>query len=199
MNTEDIYIGTHNSMSYLKPAHWYMRPFNFIAKCQSKDIYWQLADNDCVDLRVCVKDDTNDVIWTFRHGLIEYKQVDLMKLLQCINIQYKNKIVRFILEHTRRKKEDIDSMYFIQLCNHIEQKYTNIKFIGGNRKSDWKKLYTFKNDISDTLNNQFVSSMANDARWYERICPYLYARRKNHDNFRKLKPIINLYDYIHIV
>nr|DAH01868.1 MAG TPA: hypothetical protein [Crassvirales sp.] len=31
-------LGTHNSMSYLKPKRWWMRPFHFIAKCQSRHI-----------------------------------------------------------------------------------------------------------------------------------------------------------------
>ena len=34
-------IGSHNSWSYLPPKHWWMRPFAFMARCQSCDIQAQ--------------------------------------------------------------------------------------------------------------------------------------------------------------
>ena len=34
-------LQAHNSWSYLKPKVWWLRPFAFMARCQSKDIFEQ--------------------------------------------------------------------------------------------------------------------------------------------------------------
>lgn len=49
-----IIKGSHNTMSYLPPRHWWMRPFRAIARCQSRTLLEQLdAGAEAVDLRVC--------------------------------------------------------------------------------------------------------------------------------------------------
>lgn len=102
--------------------------------------------------------------------------------------------VRLILE---KYESDEECDCFVRSCKSLERlEYPNIKLFGGNRKGDWKKLYTFKGNIPDALNNQFVSSMMPDARWYEKICPYLYAKRMNKVNKGKMKEIINLFDFV---
>ena len=51
-------IGLHNTFSGLEPKHWWLKPFNFIAKCQNSNIletYESLLKDGfdiCVDLRV---------------------------------------------------------------------------------------------------------------------------------------------------
>ena len=86
---------------------------------------------------------------------------------------------------------------FAKMCENIEQTYPNITFFGGNRKGDWKKLYQFKDkSFTDDNNNQWVSSMAPDARWYEKVCPRLYAMRKNKSNKQQAKELTNLYDFV---
>lgn len=188
-----LYLGTHNSMSYLKPKYWFMKPFNFIAKCQSKDIYFQLLNCKVVDLRIACDNNMN---WVFRHGLMEYKGENINNILDFINSQYKNKIVRILLERTSKKHKLLETDLFKDFCSKIESTYTNIKFIGGNRKSDWLQVYDFKYNKEFKL-NQFVGSMMDDARWYEKFIPYLYAYRMNHTNLQKVSPDINIFDFIH--
>ena len=37
-------IASHDSMSYLKPAKWWMRPFRFVAQCQKVNLESQYYD-----------------------------------------------------------------------------------------------------------------------------------------------------------
>lgn len=64
-------IGTHNSMSYLRPAKWWMRPLKIWAQCQSIDFRAQLYYGvRYFDLRIRFKPDTG--MPYFCHGLMEY-------------------------------------------------------------------------------------------------------------------------------
>lgn len=109
-------IGTHNSMTFLRPAKWYgwfMIPF---ARCQKKTIIQQWeAGARVFDLRV---------------------------------------------------KFD---------------RYGNSHFAHG--------LY-------DCDDNQWISSMMEDARWYEKFLPFAYARRGNKRNEGNVKPKFNLFDFL---
>lgn len=92
-----------------------------------------------------------------------------------------------------------DAVLFKEFCHYTEEyleDYDFIKFIGGNSKGNWEKLYTFEDDIPDKYVHQYVSSMANDVRWYEKIFPFLYAKRCNKKNKTKQLPIINLFDFV---
>ena len=37
-------LGSHNSLSYLPPKKWYMKPFHFMARCQSVDYVKQYEE-----------------------------------------------------------------------------------------------------------------------------------------------------------
>ena len=84
----------------------------------------------------------------------------------------------------------------IQAVKHLENEYKRlgVTFLGGYRKSDWKQLYDF--GTNDIPIHQWVGSMADDARWYERFMPRLYAKRMNKHNLKNAKTGINLYDFI---
>lgn len=198
-------IGTHNSMTYLRPAHWYgwfMIPF---ARCQNKTIEEQWNDGArCFDLRIRF---TKQGEPYFAHGLYEcthkanpaHVLEELYKLMLRDNEQA---FVRLILEDPDNQNHNV--YYFERLCRAWEthqarQSVTTnnvLLFFGGNRKGDWKKLYTFKGDVPDSLNNQWVSSVADDARWYEKFLPFAYALRCNKRNKAKVKPKFNLFDFI---
>lgn len=187
-------IGTHDSFTYLPIKQWYLKPFSFIAKCQNKDIYEQIRRYNCIDVRIYFGSDCK---WHFAHGLVNYKSDDAIEILHNLLIQInKTFYVRLILE----KVEDEDCIFcifdkFQTVCKELETAYPNIKFFGGNYKKDWTKIYDFKT-LFDSDVNQFISSMAYDARWYEKICPYLYAKRMNKVNFKKCDKPINLFDFI---
>lgn len=187
-----IVIGTHNSMSYLPVKQWYLKPFNFIAKCQNKSILNQIDEFNYIDIRVCL---INNVLH-FAHGVITYK-CDALKMLNIIlrSIDSRKQFyVRIILEKVIKNK-DVEFNWFHALCNTLKNNYPYITFFGGNYKKDWTQIYNFRT-INEVFVTQYISSMQNDVRWYEKICPYFYAKRKNVDNQFNLKVGINLFDFI---
>lgn len=193
---EEIIYGSHNSMTFLPPKHWWGYLGLWMARCQNKTLEEQLyAGARVFDFRIHYGDED----WEFAHGLVNFKSdISFWKYLGNLNTLARANnetiYIRLILE---KYESDEDCDCFIRFCKALERaEYSNLSFFGGNRKGDWKKLYTFKGNIPDALNNQFVSSMMPDARWYEKICPYLYAKRMNKVNKGKMKEIFNLFDFV---
>lgn len=184
-------FGTHNSMTYLKPVNRIGKIFNFIGKCQTIDIFQQIKCYKCIDLRISF--DKNGNI-EFRHGLIIYmKEADTFfyKIIKYAN--HHKRIVRLILENNNNNGKD----KFYRLCKSLTYFYNNITFIGGYLKPTWEKIYDF-NDKNITI-NQYVSSMAKDVKWYEKLCPKLYAKRMNkYNKLHSLLYDINLFDFIEL-
>lgn len=194
---EQIVYGSHNTMTYLPIRNWWLFPGLLIARCQNHNIEEQFKNGARVfDLRIYF--DTKSMRWEFAHGLIDFKSKETLywvvwRLAQLKKTTQDDVYVRIILEKWTSESQ---CHYFSEMCAAYEQRYPKLKFIGGNRKGDWKKLYTFMDDVPDTLNNQWVSSMAEDARWYEKAFPFLYARRMNKKNKIKMKEKLNLFDFI---
>lgn len=196
MNQLPTYIvgGTHNSFSYLPVKQWWLRPFAFIAKCQDKPIYHQILECSALDIRVCFE---NNKIH-FAHGAITYKG-DVTEILKD-SLIYFNRIrcgyVRIILEKYTDDNIDIQNILFRNFCQWLKVSFPNIKFYGGNYKKTWERIYDFKSNVNENI-IQYISSMTDDARWYEKICPRLYAKRMNHINKKKVKDnCIHLFDFI---
>lgn len=155
-------LASHNTMSYLKPKHWYLYPFRFIAKCQNKTIKEQYKSGvRWFDIRVSFDKNNNP---EFRHGLMIFKG-DFFKIFDYLNTK-DDVIVRILLEK--------NSPLYFYLCEHLERKYINIKFCGGKRKSDWKQIYEFKNEVKYTLEENYAS-MPSNPKWYS-LWPWLYSK-----------------------
>lgn len=179
------HFGTHDSFTYLKPRSfwgWFALPFY---RTQSKTLDEQLNEGWlCVDMRVTF-DREGQVV--FAHGIVKLKSDSKLvreSLKRISDQQKKNKndlmnkmYVRVILEDT--KVDEQNERMFKTFCDYIVDTYPNLIFFGGNRRCDWKQVYSFKNN--PTL-AQMCGSMAPDARWYEKLIPWFYARRKNEDN-----------------
>ena len=201
MKFKEKLIGSHNTMTYLKPTNWLLYLGYLIsAKCQNKTWLEQINSGVRVlDIRVFPEYIFGSTFWRYGHGLIKFTRNSpgIYNIASTINDMAKRTkkpmYMRIILE---RCKSEHDVQEFINLCEHLELNYPYIKFLGGNRKKDWKKCYIFSSDITDSNVNQPVSSMAEDARWYEKICPWLYAKRMNKVNKDKLIKGINLFDFI---
>ena len=201
MKFKEKLIGSHNTMTYLKPTNWLLYLGYLIsAKCQNKTWLEQINSGVRVlDIRVFPEYIFGSTFWRYGHGLIKFTRNSpgIYNIASTINDMAKRTkkpmYMRIILE---RCKSEHDVQEFINLCEHLELNYPYIKFLGGNRKKDWKKCYIFSSDITDSNVNQPVSSMAEDARWYEKICPWLYAKRMNKVNKYKLIKGINLFDFI---
>lgn len=184
-------FGTHDSFTYLKPDSfwgWLALPFY---RTQSKTLDEQLEDGWlCIDMRVTF--DKNGGM-KLAHGIVKLKSDSkfVYDSLKRISEQQKRNAsggvygiyvrvrmyVRVILEDTKVKEEHEE--LFRNFCEYIVETYPNLIFFGGNRRCDWKQVYSFPNN--PTL-AQMCGSMAPDARWYERLIPWFYAKRKNEDN-----------------
>ena len=183
-------LASHDTMTYLKPTQWYLYPFQFMAKCQSKTIEEQYDKYGIRYFDLRVKFDEGNMV--FAHGLITYKG-NVWKVLEYLNSQEEEVWVRLLLEAT--KEDEIQDKFFIAFCQNVEEKYKNIKFHNGRRKYDWKQIYKFKFDEPSL--DQKVSSMT----WkiWDDWFPYLYARLMNKKNIAKGtdKDFLAL-DFVHI-
>lgn len=181
-------IGIHNAFSAFKCRHWWMKPFNFIARCQSQNpinITQKLIESGydvCVDCRIFIRDNSALVVPQPAHGSMIYKwptdtsEYDLWRFLERLDAlaKYSGRriYVRVVLE--RAGCEPVFDFY----CRVMEERFGSLTFFGGVRKSDWKLIHQFRNDDGiEGRVEQWVGSMADDARWYERFIPILYAKR----------------------
>lgn len=163
-------IGTHNSMSYLPPKKWWLKPFRFIAQCQTKTIREQFEKYGVrlFDLRISY--DKNGIP-EFRHGLMAFKS-DVLGTLRYLDEREVPIYVRLTLE--TNGQEDL----FIRDCKLWETGFPNLIFFNGTRKSDWKRIFTFK--IKDLPLTQLVGSMS--GRKINGLWPRLYAELHNREN-----------------
>ena len=187
-------IGTHNSMTFLRPAHWYgwfMIPF---ARCQHKTIEEQWHDGArCFDLRIRF---TKRGKPYFAHGLYEcahkVKPGDVLaQLYKLMTRDGQPAFVRLILEDPDKQNHNV--FYFKKFCYAWKKYYAAIHFFGGNRKGDWAQIVEF--DYKPNL-TQYVGSMMENARWYEKIMPFAYAWRRNKKNKQNPQGDIAIYDFI---
>lgn len=181
-------IGTHNSLTYLKPKKWWQKLIWFTAKCQSVDYEKQYELGSRVfDIRIWYDDDLNLEI---RHGRISYRcsYTVLYNMLDFLN-EKGDCYVRILCEEDKIAKQDPSAIdkekAFKDDCQYFEATYENIKFFGGNRKYDWKVLYNFNNKDIPTLIDRY-SSTTSLFKFKNRflavlddLCPILYAKLKN--------------------
>lgn len=186
----EVVIGKHNTMTYLKPSKWWMKLFNWVAKCQdtshSKTIY-NAGKAECCDIRVWWDGD-----WKFAHGLIDYVDTVNNIHLTVPSVIKKYKYVRIMLE---RVKHPEDRERFKELCKNLVEQFPDKIFLCGRYKKGWELIYDFGTDNIPVY--QYISSMAKDVRWYEKIFPKLYAKRKTMGKEKELlKEGINLFDFL---
>ena len=198
-------IGSHNTMSYLRPRRWWGRLLRVFARCQALSLEDQIkAGVRAFDLRIYRDRSTGE--WLFAHGLVRF---DTSETLQTVISRLPaGAVVRIILERDRG-----DGIPFDVICSRMERDHPELTFISGRRKRDWKQLHRFAGEDRwpDSMVHQHVGSMAQDARWYERLIPLLYASRvygygKTHRhgplrdgssrNRPPFLPGINLFDFI---
>lgn len=163
-----------------------MRLFNFVAKCQDKNIKQQYYNGARMfDLRIRFDEIGETVI---AHGLAEYPIGGLMDDLRFLN-ERDNVYVRVILEVS--KSDYADELLFTSYCAKLKSKFDKIKFIGGNRKYDWKQLFDFgiKGPAIKGLFSSITKSKIDD------VWPWLYAKRNND---RNLDTYINYEGYLMI-
>ena len=189
-------LASHNSWSYAKPKYWYMYPFRFMAKCQSKNIREQWNSGvRMYDLRVFF-DETGNLL--IRHGLMSFNisPQELYKNLEFLNEKANmgyTVIIRVILEQNHKnKKQKLMEYYFRNFCISIEGLYTHVFFIEGVRKFDWQTIYSFNMPVTPVIEHKYSSTTAmfggGNSKWYAKFddfWPWLYAFIHNDYNFAK--------------
>lgn len=136
-------LGTHNSMTYMKPRTETMLVMWPFAKCQSMT-YTEQYDFGVrfFDLRIRFIDGTP----YFAHGEVEFVEVDAYTVLDYLN-QKGDCSVNLVLENTSKIGESQHDA-FRNLCKEVTEKYPNIHFIGGWTKypGDHPVIYNFNTE-----------------------------------------------------
>lgn len=127
-------IGSHNSMSYLPVRQWYLKPFCWMARCQSKTLseQYRYYEVRLFDLRVRF-DKNGDLV--FAHGPIEFKEdprdyldelnklAGMLDAIHCndgVVILSPSVYVRLILESNKpMKNQELQEEHFRYFCEDI--------------------------------------------------------------------------------
>lgn len=201
-------LGSHNSLSFSGAAKWYLKPFTFVAKCQSKTLKEQFYEYKVryFDIRITF-DKRNNI--RSSHGSMIWKY-DVEQALSELNHMARNAYepvyVRLVLEcnSESKRQEKLDDL-FIQYCMHFQSMYPYLLFVGGRRKYDWKKLVEF-NTEEPSLDDKYSSTTSpfgpKKNNFWDKIddwWPWLYAATHNKKIRRKGtdKDVLFL-DYINI-
>lgn len=168
-------LGSHNSWSYLPPKHWWMWPFKFMARCQSKDIKEQYELGvRCFDLRLKFKENKMNIAHGFM--LYSYSYVDLSSDLQWLNDRPDEVCIR-ILHEVRNKKEYTDEAVrnFVDTIILLQAQFPNLKFWCGKNLYNWENDYEFP--FKPSCEEKY-SSVCNP-KWLDDWWPWLFAKLNN--------------------
>lgn len=205
-------LGSHNTMTYLRPKVFWQRLLPFVGRCQSVDYKVQHSLGAVgYDLRLFWGDDGK---LEYRHGFLRFPADNIDEVLSYA--ESNNIIVRVLLEVRSYNKlliSNIDELRsrFKAYCSEIEEKYPSILFFGGQESGSGEKLYTFKNDMGNLAIEELHSSVTSlfkshnkFLRMIDDLFPIIYSLIKNEKNIRayqnnKDKENTYLYvDYIEI-
>lgn len=175
-------LGSHNSWSYLKAKKWWLRPFAFMAKCQSKDIFTQFHAYKvrCFDLRVRFSNIGELII---AHGFMEYaiNENELFEQLKQLNA-YSDVVIRVIHEARTSKQYAPNKVQSFKIfCEYLKKEFPKIKFWCGRNLYNWEYDYKFDDDFSCEENYSSVKAPRLIDDWF----PWIYAKLNNKKIFKK--------------
>lgn len=164
-------IGAHNCLTAYRPTKWWMGLVSPVWKCQRLTIGELIEKGvEFFDIRVSRDNDR----WVGAHGIAKV-DVEIWPLVYAIADGVSSPVIRLILEHGDKWEQTM----FASMCNKLELIFPSVKFIGGNFKPTWEKLYDFESDdIGDNI-CQMVGSMDVKRKWFGAVWPWLYARLYN--------------------
>lgn len=185
-------LGSHNTMTYLRPKVFWQRLLPFIGRCQSVDYKVQHSLGAVgYDLRLFWDSDGQ---LEYRHGFLRFSADNIDEVLSYA--ESNNIIVRVLLEVRSYNKlliSNIDELRsrFKAYCSEIEEKYPSILFFGGQESGSGEKLYTFKSDTGDLAIEELHSSVTSlfksnnkFLRMIDDLFPIIYSLIKNEKNIR---------------
>ncbi len=172
-------LGSHNSLSYMKPRQWWLRPFAWVGKCQGLTIPEQWNQGvRYFDIRIRFKGE--QII--SGHGLIDYN-VNVIEWLGYLNrraeMENQQCVVRLMLE-TKGTKDDVRFKNYLKFWKVL---YPNICFVGGLRKDPFEAIAEV-----DSVPEKHAYKLFQDygaKTWWEKLkglkfpCPRYWAKRDN--------------------
>lgn len=181
-------LGTHNSISYLKPKKWWMKLINFASKCQSLTIQdqWEYGVR-YFDLRVCGSIEGE----CLAHGLIKYKG-DIDDILTYLDNMARNTGNKcYVAINLEEHLHDIFIcepyiLYFEEKIKYFKSKYQSLTICGGYCKGPWRKV------VHSIENPHMIEKYweFNDYKWSDNkfkrfiinllhFCPEYWAKKDN--------------------
>lgn len=162
-------IGSNNSLTYLRPSTWWSKIIRWFGKCQSisyeeQYIYYGIR---LFDIKLYTNEYNHAII---KNGIFKYTVFSFYEVLDFFN---RMGDVTVLLTLDEFKSSRSVEYKFTDICNIIETIYPNIRFCGGYRTFDKKKLYEFnyekKNGMPKIVFNNswvfkylpFISSLKN--------------------------------------
>ena len=196
MAEREYILGSHNSWSFLRPRHWWHRPFAFTARCQSADISQQYFDYGvrCFDLRIRAGKDGSPIV---AHGMVEYDITDgrIMDYLAFMDHRG-DCCVRLVHEVRTRRQYTMYRVYKFKLfCDRVTRLFPNVRFWCGRNLYNWQVDYDFGDDPTCEEAYSSVKKPVLLDDWF----PYLYARMRNRNVIKKgTDKDILLMDFVNI-
>ena len=170
-------IGSHDTMTYLRPAKWWMRIFHFMAQCQDYSIQKQYEDYGVKMFDIRLKYLPKEDKWVFAHGSI-YFDKDIYEVFDYLNSRGESIYVRMLLEYNRKpKNEEAIISKYITLCRSLRKTSKNLKFFEFRMKYNWEPLFKYKGMITPNI-CQRVSSTTGKIidDWFPRLYAWMFNK-----------------------
>lgn len=171
-------LASHNTVTYLPIKQWYLRPFTFMARCQSRSHIEQYKRGArFFDIRV--RFDKNGKPYC-AHGLAAYDINPfriIIKLEKRAYIDEEKIYIRLLLESTSKRNADFQETCFAHFCERIDKHWrfsSSIILCGGQTKRDWHTVYDFKTTLPPIIELYASAPKQRNPLW--KICPYLYRK-----------------------
>lgn len=188
-------LGTHNSLSYLPVKQWWLKPFFWVARCQSLDIEQQYEMGvRYFDIRVRFPKGMTD--WrqaVTAHGLITYKGW-VTRFLYKIAMFDDPCIVRLFFENSK-KQSDFEDSWARRFTDEVRNRYPEITFVEGGSRYRW----------NPTIGEHPACRVCYAEYWKRKFCipfPWLWSKRNNkkvRKSMGQAAPgVIDIYDFVQI-
>jgi hypothetical protein len=180
-------IGSNNSLTYLRPSSWWSKIFRLFNKCQTANFkeQYDYCGVRLFDLKLYADEHCHMV---GKNGFVKYPIFSLYEILSYLD-KKGDVTIRITFEATEwDANADIEyeriEKKFIHICNILETIYPKIKYFGGRRAYDNKKLYSFKYEERYGAPN--IIDVANST-WLFRTFPILSSltNRRNIKKYEK--------------
>lgn len=186
-----IKLGTHNSLSYIKPEQWWLRPFNWIAKCQKLNLkqQWDLGVR-YFDIRVKF---INPTTIKSGHGLVTYNIYPELGIaaLDAYSKQCNEKFVVRLFHENGLLNPSKYRGEFISYCEYLAKVFPDVTFVEGGCRYDYYQA------IKKTVPKRIC--YASYSKRFRLPCPKLWALKHN-KNFHAQDNTIeySIYDFIEL-